>query len=40
MNFLERQLEDKVRFTRIKRVFYLVLCVIAVARNRSAAHLR
>ncbi len=31
MNFLERQLEDKVRFTRIKRVFYLVLCVIAVA---------
>ena len=31
MNFLERQLEDKVRFTRIKRVFYLVLCAIAVA---------
>ena len=31
MSFLERQLEDKVRFARIKRIFYIVLGVIAVA---------
>ena len=31
MNFLERQLEDKVRFARIKRLFYIVLGAIAVA---------
>ncbi len=31
MNFLERHLEDPVRFARIKRVFYIVLAVVAAA---------
>ena len=31
MNFLERQLEDPVRFARIKRWFYTGLAVVAVA---------
>ena len=31
MNFLERQLEDPVRFARIKRCFYGVLAVVALA---------
>ena len=31
MNFLERQLEDAVRFARIKRLFYIGLAVVAVA---------
>ncbi len=31
MSFLERQLEDKVRFARIKRIFYIVLGAIAIA---------
>ena len=31
MNFLERQLEDRARFARIKRGFYVVLGVIALA---------
>ncbi len=31
MNFLERQLEDPVRFARIKRWFYGVLAVVALA---------
>ena len=31
MSFLERQLEDSVRFSRIKRWFYVGLAVIAVA---------
>ena len=31
MNFLERQLEDPVRFTRIKRWFYVGLAVVALA---------
>ncbi len=30
MSFLERQLENKVRFARIKRIFYVVLGVTAV----------
>ena len=31
MNFLERQLEDPVRFARIKRWFYLGLAAAALA---------
>ena len=31
MNFLERQLEDPIRFARIKRCFYGVLAVVALA---------
>ena len=31
MNFLERQLEDPVRFARIKRWFYVGLAVAALA---------
>ena len=31
MSFLERQLENKVRFARIKRLSYVVLGAIAVA---------
>ena len=31
MNFLQRQLEDPMRFARIKRVFYVGLAVIALA---------
>ncbi len=31
MSFLERQLEDKVRFARIKRLSYVVLGAVAVA---------
>lgn len=31
MSFLERQLEDPVRFARIKRWFYAGLAVVAVA---------
>ena len=31
MNFLERQLENPVRFARIKRWFYISLVVIVVA---------
>ncbi len=31
MNFLERQLEDPVRFTRIKRWFYVSLAALALA---------
>ena len=31
MNFLERQLEDPVRFARFRRGFYGVLAVIALA---------
>jgi hypothetical protein len=31
MNFLERQLEDPVRFARIKRWFYIGLAVVALA---------
>ena len=31
MNFLERQLEDPVRFDRIKRGFYVGLGVVALA---------
>ena len=31
MNFLERQLEDPVRLTRIKRCGYVVLAVIVLA---------
>ena len=31
MNFLQRQLEDPVRFARIKRAFYAGLAVVALA---------
>ena len=31
MNFLERQLEDPVRFARLKRWFYIGLAVVALA---------
>ena len=31
MNFLERQLENPVRFARIKRWFYVGLAVVALA---------
>ncbi len=31
MSFLERQLEDPVRFARIKRGFYIGLVVVALA---------
>ncbi len=31
MNFLERQLEDPVRFARIKRWFYIGLAAVALA---------
>ena len=31
MNFLQRQLEDPVRFARMKRWFYAGLAVVAVA---------
>ena len=31
MNFIERQLEDPVRFARIKRWFYTGLAVVALA---------
>ena len=31
MSFLERQLEDPVRFARIKRWFYIGLAAVAVA---------
>ena len=31
MNFLEKQLEDPVRFGQIKRWFYVVLTVVALA---------
>ena len=31
MNFLERHLEDPVRFARIRRGFYVVLAVVALA---------
>lgn len=31
MNFLERQLEDPIRFARIKRWFYVGLIVVALA---------
>ena len=31
MNFLERQLEDPVRFARLKRWFYAGLAVVALA---------
>ncbi len=31
MNFLERQLEDPVRFARIKRWFYVSLAAVALA---------
>ena len=31
MNFLERQLEDPARFSRIKRCCYVVLAVIVLA---------
>ncbi len=31
MNFLERQLEDPVRFARIKRGFYIGLVAVALA---------
>ena len=31
MNFLQRQLEDPVRFARIKRWFYVGLVAVAVA---------
>jgi len=31
VNFLQRQLEDPVRFVRVKRVFYIGLALIALA---------
>ena len=31
MNFLKRQLEDPVRFVRIKRLFYVGLALVALA---------
>ena len=31
MNFLKRQLEDPVRFARIKRFFYVGLALVALA---------
>ena len=31
MNFLERQLEDPIRFGRIRRCFYVGLVVVALA---------
>ena len=31
MNFLERQLEDPIRFARIKRWFYVGLAVVVLA---------
>lgn len=31
MNFLQKRLEDPVRFARIKRLFYLSLALIALA---------
>ena len=31
MNFLERQLENRVRFARIKRWFYVGLAMVALA---------
>jgi hypothetical protein len=31
MNFLQRQLEDPMRFARVKRVFHVGLAVIALA---------
>ena len=31
MNFLEKQLEDPVRFARVKRWFYLGLGIVALA---------
>ena len=31
MNFLQRLLEDPIRFARVKRVFYVGLAVIALA---------
>ena len=31
MNFLQRQLEDPARFTRIKRLFYAGLAIVALA---------
>ena len=31
MNFLEKQLEDPVRFARLKRWFYVGLAVVAMA---------
>ena len=31
MSFLERQLEDPVRFARLKRAFYVGLAVVVVA---------
>ena len=31
MNFLQKQLEDPVRFKRIKRLFYAGLVVVALA---------
>ena len=31
MNFLERRLEDPIRFARIKRWFYVGLAIVAVA---------
>jgi hypothetical protein len=31
VNFLQKQLEDPVRFTRIKRGFYISLVVVALA---------
>jgi hypothetical protein len=31
VNFLQRQLEDPVRFARVKRVFYVSLAAIALA---------
>jgi hypothetical protein len=31
VNFLQRQLEDAIRFARVKRVFYVSLAAIALA---------
>jgi hypothetical protein len=31
VNFLQRQVEDPIRFTRVKRVFYISLAAIALA---------
>ena len=37
MSFLERQLEDPVRFARIKRWFYIGLVAVAAGGDCSAA---
>jgi hypothetical protein len=31
VNFLQKNLEDPVRFTRVKRLFYVALAAVAVA---------